>query len=120
MHKDKIVGFISGKDGSNQEFTEFGTYTSELKEIRDWFKALDGTLQACLFTQLLMLLQDYDHVQKQVDLLDKSITEIISEHYARIQEHFYIFSNLQGFIDILIHGETRTARPPRVLTGGRG
>jgi transposase len=31
MHKDKIVGFISGKDGSNQEFREFGTYTCELR-----------------------------------------------------------------------------------------
>jgi len=35
MHKDKIVGFISWKDGSNQEFREFGTYTCELKQIRD-------------------------------------------------------------------------------------
>lgn len=31
MHKDKIVGLISGKDGSNQEFREFGTYTCELR-----------------------------------------------------------------------------------------
>jgi transposase len=240
MHKDKIVGFISGKDGSNQEFREFGTYTCELKEIRDWLqendihhclmestgiywmslyailtevgievivanpvhikqmpkrktdrkdakwlctlllhglvrpsfmpdntqriirdycrnrlfytwqlnrirnrllkilesnniklrsvissihtlsamdmirllakgvtdqeqllncargkvkakkdlliKALDGTLQTYHHTQLQMLLQDYDHVQKQVDFLDKSITEIISEHYAQAFE----------------------------------
>ncbi|WP_184547804.1 hypothetical protein [Mucilaginibacter sp. FT3.2] len=41
MHKDKIVGFISGKDGSNQEFREFGTYTCELKEIRDWLQEND-------------------------------------------------------------------------------
>ncbi|MEO7215580.1 hypothetical protein [Mucilaginibacter sp.] len=33
-----------------------------------------------------MLLEDYDHVQKQVDFLDKSITEIISEHYAQAFE----------------------------------
>jgi len=26
MHKEKIVGCISYKDGSNQEFREFGTY----------------------------------------------------------------------------------------------
>lgn len=30
-------------------------------------KALDGTLQTYHHTQLQMLLQDYDHVQKQVD-----------------------------------------------------
>jgi hypothetical protein len=41
MHKDKIVGFISGKDGSNQEFREFGTYNCELKEIRDWLQEND-------------------------------------------------------------------------------
>ena len=41
MHKDKIVGFISGKDGSNQEFREFGTYTCELKQIRDWLQEND-------------------------------------------------------------------------------
>ncbi len=41
MHKDKIVGFISGKDGSNQEFREFGTYTCELKQIRDWLQECD-------------------------------------------------------------------------------
>ena len=49
-------------------------------------KALDGTLQAYHLTQLEMLLQDYDHVQKQVDFLDTSITEIISEHYAHAFE----------------------------------
>jgi hypothetical protein len=32
MHKDKIIGFISCKDGSNQEFREFGTYTCELRK----------------------------------------------------------------------------------------
>ena len=41
MHKDKIVGFISGKDGSNQEFREFGTFTCELKKIRDWLQEND-------------------------------------------------------------------------------
>ena len=41
MHKDKIVGFISCKDGSNQEFRELGTYTCELKEIRDWLQEND-------------------------------------------------------------------------------
>lgn len=41
MHKDKIVGFISCKDGSNQEFREFGTYTCQLKEIRDWLQEND-------------------------------------------------------------------------------
>ena len=43
-------------------------------------------LQAYHHTQLQMLLEDYDHVQKQVDFLDKSITEIISEHYAQAFE----------------------------------
>jgi transposase len=74
MHKHKIVGFIFCKDGSNQEFREFG------------IKALDGALQRHHLTQLQMLLEDYDHVQKQVDFLDKSITEIISEHYAQALE----------------------------------
>jgi len=46
MHKDKIVGFISGKDGSNQEFRQFGTYTCELKEIRDWLQ--ENHIHHCL------------------------------------------------------------------------
>ncbi|WP_158642806.1 hypothetical protein [Mucilaginibacter ginsenosidivorax] len=39
-------------------------------------KALDGTLQGYHHTQLQMLPEDYDHVQKQGDFLDKSITEL--------------------------------------------
>ena len=46
MHKDKIVSFISCKDRSNQEFREFGTYTCELKQIRDWLQEND--IQHCL------------------------------------------------------------------------
>jgi transposase len=38
MHKDKIVGFISCKDGSQQELREFGTFTCELKEIKEWLE----------------------------------------------------------------------------------
>lgn len=45
-------------------------------------KALNGALQTYHHTQLQMLMEDYDHVQKQVDFLDKSIIEIISKHYA--------------------------------------
>lgn len=38
MHKDKIVGFISCKDGSGQELREFGTFTCELKEVKAWLQ----------------------------------------------------------------------------------
>ncbi|MDB5135702.1 MAG: hypothetical protein JWP37_2305 [Mucilaginibacter sp.] len=41
MHKDKIVGFISWKDGGNQGFREFGTYTCELKQIKVWLQEND-------------------------------------------------------------------------------
>jgi hypothetical protein len=41
MHKDKILGFIPGKDGSNQEFREFGTYTCKQKQIRDSLQERD-------------------------------------------------------------------------------
>ncbi|MGN6394715.1 MAG: hypothetical protein ACTHMI_04080 [Mucilaginibacter sp.] len=37
MHKDRIVGFISCKDGSCQELKEFGTFTCELKQVKEWF-----------------------------------------------------------------------------------
>lgn len=39
MHKDKIVGFISCKDGSGQDLKEFGTFTCELKEIKAWLQS---------------------------------------------------------------------------------
>ncbi|TWJ03496.1 transposase IS116/IS110/IS902 family protein [Mucilaginibacter frigoritolerans] len=80
MHKNKIIGFISCKDGSNQEFREFGTYTCELQGYHR--------------TQLQMLLADYDHVQKQVDFLDKSIADIIREHYAQASECFDSISGI--------------------------
>lgn len=38
MHKDKIVGFISGKDGSGQELKEFGTFTCELNNVKAWLQ----------------------------------------------------------------------------------
>ena len=36
LHKDKIVGFISDKDGKEQELREYGTFTDDLFQIRDW------------------------------------------------------------------------------------
>ncbi|UOE51374.1 IS110 family transposase [Mucilaginibacter sp. SMC90] len=48
--------------------------------------ALEGTLTTHHCMQLRMLLEDYDHVQKQVDLLDAAISAIISERYARAVE----------------------------------
>lgn len=46
MHKGKIVGFISDKDGGNQELREFGTFTCQLHQIRDWL--LENGAPACL------------------------------------------------------------------------
>jgi transposase len=39
MHKEKIVGFISCKDGSEQELMEFGTFTCELHKVKDWLQS---------------------------------------------------------------------------------
>jgi hypothetical protein len=39
MHKDKIVGFISCKDGSGQYLKEFGTFTCELRQIKEWLQS---------------------------------------------------------------------------------
>ncbi len=38
MHKDKIVGFISCNDGSQQEMKEFGTFTCELQKVKEWLQ----------------------------------------------------------------------------------
>lgn len=46
--------------------------------------ALEGTLTQHHYIQLQMLLSDFDHVQKQLDLLDRAISSIISEHYAKV------------------------------------
>ncbi|MDO3641101.1 hypothetical protein [Mucilaginibacter sp. L3T2-6] len=46
MHKDKIVGFISCKDGSQQALREFGTFTCELKQIKEWLQA--SNVEDCL------------------------------------------------------------------------
>ena len=48
--------------------------------------ALEGTLTPHHCVQLQMLLDDYDHVQKQTDLLDTAIATIVSEHYAQAVE----------------------------------
>jgi len=36
LHKDKIVGFISDKEGKQQELQEYGVFTGDLYPIRDW------------------------------------------------------------------------------------
>jgi transposase len=46
IHKDKIVGFISDKEGQNQEWKEFGTFTKQLYETRDWIKSKE--IKYCL------------------------------------------------------------------------
>jgi transposase len=38
MHKDKIVGFISGNDGSGQELKEFGIFNCELNDVKAWLQ----------------------------------------------------------------------------------
>ncbi len=39
LHKDKIVGFISDKEGRQQEMKEFGTFTDDLFQIKEWLFA---------------------------------------------------------------------------------
>lgn len=46
MHKDKIVGFISNKDGNEQELQEFGTFTCQLHQIKEWL--LKNKVRHCL------------------------------------------------------------------------
>jgi transposase len=46
LHKDKIVGFISDKEGNQQELTEYGTFTDDLLRIKDWLLTHD--IQYCL------------------------------------------------------------------------
>lgn len=46
LHKDKIVGFISDKDGKQQELREWGTFTDDLFQIRNWL--LDNGIRHCL------------------------------------------------------------------------
>jgi len=48
--------------------------------------ALEGTLQCHHLVQLQMLLQDFDHVQIQVGVLDNFIDGIISQHYTKAVE----------------------------------
>jgi transposase len=38
LHKDKIVAFISDKEGKEQELREYGTFTDDLYQIRDWLQ----------------------------------------------------------------------------------
>ncbi len=38
MHKDTIVGFISNKEGKQQDLKEFGTFTDDLGKIVQWLK----------------------------------------------------------------------------------
>ena len=46
MHKEKIVCFISSKDGSEQELMEFGTFTCELHKLKDWLQS--NRVEHCL------------------------------------------------------------------------
>ncbi|WPU92483.1 transposase [Mucilaginibacter sabulilitoris] len=65
-----------------------------LKDKKDLLiKALDGTLENHHHIQLQMLLDDYDHIQKQVNFLNNAISEIIKEHYA---EAFQCLDSISG------------------------
>src|SRR5882762_9566046 len=46
LHKDKIVGFVSNKEGQNQVLQEFGTFTDDLYKIREWLQ--DQAVKYCL------------------------------------------------------------------------
>jgi len=48
--------------------------------------ARDGTLQEHHLVQMQMLLQDFDHVQKQIEDLNILINGIIAQHYAQAVE----------------------------------
>jgi transposase len=46
LHKDKIVGFISDKDGTKQDLQEYGTFTDDLFKVKEWL--LENGIQHCL------------------------------------------------------------------------
>jgi transposase len=46
LHKDKIVAFISDKDGKEQELQEYATFTEDLYRVREWL--LGHKIQHCL------------------------------------------------------------------------
>lgn len=46
LHKEKIVAFISNKEGNDQELREYGTFTDDLYKIRDWL--LEKGIGHCL------------------------------------------------------------------------
>ena len=60
-----------------------GCARGQVKRKKDaLIKALDGTLAPHHLVQLQMLLQDFDHVQTQLNTLEVIITEITQEHYS--------------------------------------
>ena len=46
IHKDKIVGFISDKDGNGQILQEFGTFTYQLHQLKEWL--IKNEVRHCL------------------------------------------------------------------------
>src|SRR5882757_11553433 len=46
LHKDKIVGFISDKDGTKQDLQEYGTFTDDLFKVKEWL--LENGIEHCL------------------------------------------------------------------------
>jgi len=67
--------------------------------------ALEGTLNRHHYIQLSMLLEDFDHIQGQIQRLNSAITTLISDHYAQVSECLHSISGIGDKTAQVIVGE---------------
>ena len=101
INKDENVGFISGKDVSNQEFKKFGTQTRELKEVTDGYK------------KTTIMLANRKYRVFYFDVFVNNITEMDIEVIMANPVHFNQVPTLTTYCDdtkwlfTLLHGLVR-------------
>ncbi len=107
LHKDKIVGFISDKEGKEQEMKEFGTFTDDLFQIREWLFA-NGIGHCLMESTGIYWLGLYNH------LTAAGITVVVSnpQHIRQIPKRKTDRKDARWLCTLLLNGLARHSFVP--------
>lgn len=107
MHKEKIVGFISNKDGSGQELKEFGTFTCELQKVKDWLQS--NQVKDCLMESTGIYWMSLYTILTDVGI---SVTVANPTHIKQIPKRKTDRRDARWLCTLLLHGLVRASFMP--------
>jgi transposase len=107
MHKEKIVGFISCKDGSEQELMEFGTFTCELHKVKDWLQS--NQVEHCLMESTGIYWMSLYTILTEVGI---TVTVANPTHIKQIPKRKTDRKDARWLCTLLLHGLVRASFMP--------